>query len=133
MLRAVFVEANRNDRPEIDRRPRPSRRAQFAQDRSSARAFARPAVELSRYAADRDLSPGLSPAQPRRKAQSVGRSLYGSAHRTILVSVAANIMLPRLRQMAETDLGEVLKVEQLCYEFPWTLGIFSDCMRVGYH
>lgn len=49
------------------------------------------------------------------------------------MSVAANILQPRLRQMAETDLNEVVKVEHLCYEFPWTLGIFSDCMRVGYH
>jgi ribosomal-protein-alanine N-acetyltransferase len=35
--------------------------------------------------------------------------------------------------MTEADLPEVMKVEQLSYEFPWTLGIFKDCMRVGYH
>jgi ribosomal-protein-alanine N-acetyltransferase len=39
---------------------------------------------------------------------------------------------PRLRAMRETDLHAVLAVENEAYEFPWTLGIFRDCLRVGY-
>jgi ribosomal-protein-alanine N-acetyltransferase len=49
------------------------------------------------------------------------------------VSAVAKFSMPRLRPMVEADLTHVLKVEQLCYEFPWTLGIFRDCLRVGYH
>jgi ribosomal-protein-alanine N-acetyltransferase len=49
------------------------------------------------------------------------------------VSAVARFPEPRLRPMKEGDLLQVLKVEQRCYEFPWTLGIFRDCLRVGYH
>jgi ribosomal-protein-alanine N-acetyltransferase len=34
--------------------------------------------------------------------------------------------------MRETDLDEILAVEQAAYPFPWTRGIFEDCLRVGY-
>jgi [ribosomal protein S18]-alanine N-acetyltransferase len=27
----------------------------------------------------------------------------------------------------------VLEIERSVYPFPWTAGIFSDCLRVGYH
>jgi len=37
-----------------------------------------------------------------------------------------------LRPMREHDLAQVLAVEQRAYEFPWTAGIFADCLRVGY-
>lgn len=30
------------------------------------------------------------------------------------------------------DLQQVLTIEELSYAFPWTLGIFKDCLRVGY-
>lgn len=30
------------------------------------------------------------------------------------------------------DLQQVLVIEELAYDFPWTLGIFRDCLRVGY-
>jgi len=49
------------------------------------------------------------------------------------VSAVAKFPQPQLRPMVEADLPHVLKVEQRCYEFPWTLGIFRDCLRVGYH
>jgi ribosomal-protein-alanine N-acetyltransferase len=39
---------------------------------------------------------------------------------------------PRLRAMREADLHAVLAVENAAYEFPWTYGIFRDCLRVGY-
>lgn len=38
----------------------------------------------------------------------------------------------RLRAMQEADLQDVLQIEQDAYEFPWTLGIFRDCLRGGY-
>ena len=40
---------------------------------------------------------------------------------------------PSLRPMRESDLPAVLVVEQSAYEFAWTLAIFRDCLRVGYH
>ena len=37
-----------------------------------------------------------------------------------------------IRPMLDTDVAAVLAVEEAAYEFPWTEGIFSDCMRIGY-
>ncbi|MEO6263361.1 MAG: ribosomal protein S18-alanine N-acetyltransferase [Luteimonas sp.] len=37
-----------------------------------------------------------------------------------------------LRPMGEDDLDAVLAIEQRAYPFPWTRGIFRDCMRAGY-
>jgi ribosomal-protein-alanine N-acetyltransferase len=34
--------------------------------------------------------------------------------------------------MREADLEQVLLIEQAAYPFPWTRGIFEDCLRVGY-
>lgn len=39
---------------------------------------------------------------------------------------------PTLRPMQECDLVRVIDVELRAYEFPWTLGIFGDCLRAGY-
>lgn len=36
------------------------------------------------------------------------------------------------REMAEADLDEVLQVEFLSYAFPWSRGIFQDCLKSGY-
>ena len=49
------------------------------------------------------------------------------------MSAVQNLPLPRPRAMVDTDLPQVLKIEHASYEFPWSLGIFRDCMRVGYH
>jgi len=35
--------------------------------------------------------------------------------------------------MSGHDLPAVMKVENAAYEFPWTLPIFRDCLRVGCH
>ena len=40
--------------------------------------------------------------------------------------------LPELRAMRAEDLDAVASIEGRAYEFPWTLGIFRDCMRAGY-
>ena len=39
---------------------------------------------------------------------------------------------PDVRRMRETDLSRVVAVERRAYAFPWTPGVFRDCMRVGY-
>lgn len=39
---------------------------------------------------------------------------------------------PMLRRMRPGDVERVMEVEQGAYPFPWTDGIFRDCMRVGY-
>jgi ribosomal-protein-alanine N-acetyltransferase len=36
------------------------------------------------------------------------------------------------RQMCKDDLPDVMAIENLAYQFPWTENIFADCMRAGY-
>ena len=36
------------------------------------------------------------------------------------------------RAMAEADIGAVSDLENAAYMFPWSPGIFRDCLRVGY-
>ena len=37
------------------------------------------------------------------------------------------------RPMQEHDLDVVSSIEESIYEFPWTRGIFHDCLHIGYH
>lgn len=37
-----------------------------------------------------------------------------------------------LRPMRDTDLDAVMAIEQRAYPFPWTRGIFRDCLRADY-
>lgn len=37
-----------------------------------------------------------------------------------------------IRPMLETDLDTVIYIEEQSYDFPWTRGIFHDCLHVGY-
>jgi ribosomal-protein-alanine N-acetyltransferase len=37
------------------------------------------------------------------------------------------------RTMTEADVPAVLELERSAYAFPWTEGIFRDCLRVGYY
>ncbi len=37
-----------------------------------------------------------------------------------------------LRPMHELDLPAVVSIERAGYQFPWSEGIFQDCLRVGY-
>jgi ribosomal-protein-alanine N-acetyltransferase len=39
---------------------------------------------------------------------------------------------PVVRPMREADVAEVIGIERSSYQFPWTEGIFHDCLRVGY-
>lgn len=38
-----------------------------------------------------------------------------------------------IRTMSFADLGQVITVEKKSYPYPWTLGIFRDCLRIGYN
>ncbi len=38
----------------------------------------------------------------------------------------------QLRPMIEADIAEVAAIEKASYAFPWSEGIFRDCVRVGY-
>ena len=37
-----------------------------------------------------------------------------------------------IRTMVETDVLSVVAIERAAYQFPWSEGIFRDCLRVGY-
>jgi len=37
-----------------------------------------------------------------------------------------------IRAMQEADIAGVLRIERASYAFPWTEGIFRDCLRVHY-
>jgi len=36
------------------------------------------------------------------------------------------------RPMSGMDLEHVMEIEEGVYEFPWSIGIFQDCLNVGY-
>ena len=38
----------------------------------------------------------------------------------------------RIRPLTVADLETIMEIENRAYEFPWTMGIFRDCLRVGY-
>ena len=37
------------------------------------------------------------------------------------------------RSMTLEDVSDIMEIERQIYKQPWTEGIFSDCIRVGYH
>ncbi|HWF98439.1 MAG TPA: ribosomal protein S18-alanine N-acetyltransferase [Steroidobacteraceae bacterium] len=37
-----------------------------------------------------------------------------------------------IRPMTEADVAQVFGIERTSYQFPWSEGIFRDCLRVGY-
>lgn len=48
------------------------------------------------------------------------------------MSAVTSQALYRIRAMRLEDVEAVLAVEQASYDYPWTDGIFRDCLRVGY-
>jgi ribosomal-protein-alanine N-acetyltransferase len=48
------------------------------------------------------------------------------------VSALPKTMAVRLRPMTESDLTGVMEIERSAYPYPWSQGIFRDCIRVGY-
>lgn len=49
------------------------------------------------------------------------------------MSAVRPLVNTRLRDMNADDLDEVARIESDAYAFPWSVGIFCDCLRVGYH
>jgi ribosomal-protein-alanine N-acetyltransferase len=50
------------------------------------------------------------------------------------MATAPELLSPEIaiRAMRATDVGEVVAIERASYQFPWSEGIFRDCLRVGY-
>jgi ribosomal-protein-alanine N-acetyltransferase len=50
------------------------------------------------------------------------------------MATAAELLLPEvlIRPMRASDVAEVVAIERASYQFPWSEGIFRDCLRVGY-
>ncbi len=46
---------------------------------------------------------------------------------------AAVIPRNEIRFMQPSDLKAVASVERAAYDYPWSLGIFRDCLLAGYH
>ncbi len=46
--------------------------------------------------------------------------------------VLAQAEHPVIRPLRPTDLDAVMAIENAAYVFPWSRGIFADCLRVGY-
>jgi ribosomal-protein-alanine N-acetyltransferase len=51
-----------------------------------------------------------------------------------VATVRSEVALPELgiRLMTEADVAAVVALERAAYRFPWSEGIFRDCLRVGY-
>jgi ribosomal-protein-alanine N-acetyltransferase len=39
----------------------------------------------------------------------------------------------QLRSMAHSDVAQVSDIERRSYDFPWSHGVFRDCLLAGYH
>ena len=39
---------------------------------------------------------------------------------------------PLIRRLGTTDVDRIYEIEQLAYPFPWSRGVFEDCLRAGY-
>jgi|SRR5690242_10563165 len=50
------------------------------------------------------------------------------------MATAPELLAPEvvIRAMRGNDVGEVVGIERSSYQFPWSEGIFRDCLRVGY-
>jgi ribosomal-protein-alanine N-acetyltransferase len=48
------------------------------------------------------------------------------------MNTEADVPHPVVRYLTAADLDRVMEIEQSAYPFPWTRGIFADCLRVGY-
>jgi [ribosomal protein S18]-alanine N-acetyltransferase len=50
------------------------------------------------------------------------------------VATAPELLTPEvvIRPMLGLDVADVVAIERSSYQFPWSEGIFRDCLRVGY-
>lgn len=55
-------------------------------------------------------------------------------HRAAAYNVSANpgILAPAIRDMRQADVACIAALEREAYDFPWTPGIFRDCLLAGY-
>ena len=51
-----------------------------------------------------------------------------------MATVPKDLSIPQvtLRRMTDEDVAEVVDAERAGYPFPWSEGIFRDCLRAGY-
>lgn len=49
------------------------------------------------------------------------------------MSAAVETWPPRVRPMVDGDVPSVVDIERRAYAFPWSRGVFLDCLRVPYH
>ncbi len=48
------------------------------------------------------------------------------------MSALPTAVRPYFRAMQQQDVDKVIAIERRVYEFPWTIGIFQDCIKIGY-
>ncbi|MEE4173226.1 MAG: ribosomal protein S18-alanine N-acetyltransferase [Xanthomonadales bacterium] len=48
------------------------------------------------------------------------------------MSAEPRALHPVIRPLEAGDLDAVIAIEEAAYPFPWTRGIFAECLRVGY-
>ena len=48
------------------------------------------------------------------------------------VSAVVSAIVPHIRRMEADDVPSVVAIEREAYSFPWTEGIFNDCLTTGY-
>ena len=50
------------------------------------------------------------------------------------MATALELLTPEvvIRPMRGLDVADVVTIERSSYQFPWSEGIFRDCLRVGY-
>lgn len=39
---------------------------------------------------------------------------------------------PRFRAVQRQDLGNIMRIEKRAYDYPWSKGVFKDCLSTGY-
>ena len=61
----------------------------------------------------------------------MGRSCFGNAGATKLMSAAIQLQW-QVRDMSAADLKDVAAIERASYDFPWSQGVFRDCLLAGY-
>mgnify|MGYP006204028637 FL=1 len=62
----------------------------------------------------------------------MGRSYFGHADASERFMSAAIQLQWQVRNMSLVDLKEVADIERASYNFPWSQGIFRDCLLAGY-
>lgn len=48
------------------------------------------------------------------------------------MSAEPNALPPAIRDMRQSDVAAVAAIERRAYDFPWSAGIFRDCLLAGY-